>query len=170
MLDTKVKRILLPVEGAPTDEESLRLACSLAKTDHAEILMLYVIEVKRTLPIDADLGADLERGERVLDNLYRLAEKMKCRVQTELLQAREAGSTIVGEAIEHKSDLIVMGVPYQEKFGDFCVESRAMHVLEHAPCRVLLTREPLKNGHHLHSDTGGYQHTDLRGPDHSASR
>jgi nucleotide-binding universal stress UspA family protein len=87
---------------------------------------------------------------------------MKCRVQTELLQAREAGSTIVGEAVEHKSDLIVMGVPYQEKFGDFCVESRAMHVLEHAPCRVLLTREPLKNGH-THTESGAYQHSDLRG-------
>jgi nucleotide-binding universal stress UspA family protein len=145
MFETKTKRILVPVEGAHTDEESLRIACAQAKRDRAEIVVLYVIEVRRALPIDADVGAGLERGERVLEELQRLAQQWGCRVQTDLLQAREAGSAIVNEAVERQADLIAMGVPYKEKFGEFNVEPRALYVLDHAPCRVCLVREPLRN-------------------------
>jgi nucleotide-binding universal stress UspA family protein len=142
----KIKKILVPVEGAPTDEESLNLACLLAKRDRAEVLVLYVIEMRRNLPIDADPGPELERGELVLEKLQKLAAQLKYPVQQDLLQAREAGSAIVGEAVERGIDAIVMGVPFHQKFGEFCVESRALYVLNHAPCRVLLTREAFKNG------------------------
>lgn len=145
MFEAKSKRILVPVEGAQTDEESLKIACAQAKRDRAEVLLLYVIEVRRALPIDADVGSELEEGERVLEELQKMAQVWGCRVQTDLLQAREAGSAIVNEAVERQVDLIAMGVPYKEKFGDFKVESRALYVLDHAPCRVCLVRAPLKN-------------------------
>ncbi len=144
MFESKVKRILVPVEGANTDHDSVRVACLQTKRERAEILLLYVIEVRRTLPIDADLGPDLAQGERVLEDLQHLAQPLGCRVQTDLLQAREAGPAIVSEAIENQAELIVMGVPYKEKFGAFVVEPRALYVLQHAPCRVVLVREPLK--------------------------
>jgi hypothetical protein len=44
------------------------------------------------------------------------------------------------------AQLVVMGVPYQEKFGEYCVQARAQYVLEHAGCRVILAREPLPLG------------------------
>lgn len=144
MFEGKSKRILVPVEGAPTDEESLRIACAQAKRDRSEVLLLYVIEVRRALPIDADVGSELAEGERVLGELQKSAQGWGCRVQTDLLQAREAGSAIVNEAVERQVDLITMGVPYKEKFGDFNVEPRALYVLDHAPCRVCLVRAPLK--------------------------
>lgn len=146
MLESKLKRILVPVEGKPTDEDSIRLACALAKRDKAEIWLLYVIEVRRNLPIDADLAEEVAAGEQVLEEMQQFSEKIGCRVDTDLLQAREAGAAIVNEAVERNADLIVMGVPYTEKFGEYCVEPRAQFVLEHAPCRVILTREPLLQG------------------------
>jgi nucleotide-binding universal stress UspA family protein len=145
-MDTKVKRILVPVEGASTDHESIVLACGLAKKDKSEILVLYVIEVRRNLPIDAEMTAEIEHGETVLEHVQRFADKIGCHVQTDLLQAREAGAAIVNEATERDAQLIVMGVPYREKFGEYCVEPRAQYVLEHAGCRVILAREPLPQG------------------------
>ncbi len=144
MFEPKTKQILVPVEGSPTDEEALRLACAQGKRDHSQVLVLYVIEVRRNLPLDADIGNDLERGEQVLEDLLKKCQHWGARVQTDLLQAREAGPAIVGEAAERQSDLIIMGVPYREKFGNFQTEPRALYVLEHAPCRVCLVREPLK--------------------------
>ena len=144
MFEAKVKRILVPVQGASTDHDSVRVACLQTKRERAEILLLYVIEVRRTLPIDADLGPELALGEGVLEELQHMAQPLGCRVQTGLIQAREAGPAIVGEAVEHQAELIVMGVPYKEKFGAFLVEPRALYVLQHAPCRVVLVREPLK--------------------------
>src|SRR5438132_816114 len=99
-MDTKIKRILVPVEGTQTDNESIVLACSLAKRDKSEILLLYVIEVRRNLPIDAEMSKEIEDGEGVLDRVQRFADKIGCRVQTDLLQAREAGAAIVNEAVE----------------------------------------------------------------------
>lgn len=144
MFEAKMKRILVPVEGAATDAESVRIASVQAKRDHAEVLILYVIEVRRALPIDAEVSTELDQGERVLEELHRLAQKLGCKAQTDLLQAREAGPAIVNIAIEQQVDLLVMGVPYHEKFGEFKVAPRALYVLEHAPCRVLLARELLK--------------------------
>jgi nucleotide-binding universal stress UspA family protein len=145
-METKLRRILVPVEGASTDHESIVLACSLAKRDKADILLLYVIEVRRNLPIDAELTEEIERGETVLDKVQRFADKIGCRVTTDLLQAREAGAAIVNEAVEREAQLIVMGVPYHERFGEYCVEPRAQYVLEHAGCRVILARESLPQG------------------------
>ncbi|HZQ05414.1 MAG TPA: universal stress protein [Anaerolineae bacterium] len=145
-METKLKRILVPVQGASTDEEAVNLACALSKKDKAEILLLYVIEVRRNLPIDAEMSDEIERGERVLDKVQRYADKISCRVQTDLLQAREAGAAIVNEAVERDAQLIVMGVPYHEKFGEYCVAPRAQFVLDHAACRVILAREPLPQG------------------------
>lgn len=142
-MDTKLRRILVPVEGAGQDNESIVLACSLAKRDKSEILLLYVIEVRRHLPIDAEMSQEIERGETVLAQVQRFADKIGCRVTTDLLQAREAGTAIVNEAVERDAQLIVMGVPYQEKFGEYCVQARAQYVLENAGCRVILAREPL---------------------------
>lgn len=145
-METKLKRILVPVEGASTDHESIVLACALSKKDKAEILLLYVIEVRRNLPIDAEMTQEIERGETVLEHVQRFADKIGCRVQTDLLQAREAGAAIVNEAVERDVQLVVMGVPYHERFGEYCVEPRAQYVLEHAGCRVILAREPLPQG------------------------
>ncbi len=142
--EARIKRILVPVEGAAPDEESLRLACSQAKRDRAEVVVLYVIEVRRNLPIDAEVGDELERGERVLEDLVHLSQQWGCHVETDLVQAREAGPAIVGEVVERHVDLVMMGVPYREKFGTFQAEPRAIFVLEHAPCRVCLVRDPLK--------------------------
>jgi nucleotide-binding universal stress UspA family protein len=145
MFEQKLKRVLVPVEGVPSDEDSVRLACSQAKRDKSDIVLLYVIEVKRNLPIDAETGEEQGKGERVLDDLEHLAQQQGIRVQTDLVQAREAGPAIVGAAVERGTDLIIMGVPYREKFGNFNVETRAIHVLENAPCRVCLVRQPLKS-------------------------
>ncbi len=142
-MDTKLKRIVVPVQGARTDEEALALACNLAKKDKSEIVLLYVIEVRRNLPIDAELSDEIQKGEQVLDSVQRFADKLGCRVQTDLLQAREAGPAIVNECIERDAQLVVMGVPYHEKYGEYCVAPRAQYVLEHATCRVILAREPL---------------------------
>ena len=44
------------------------------------------------------------------------------------------------------ADLIVMGVPYYEKYGEYCVKPRAQYVLENARCKVILTRDSLPQG------------------------
>jgi nucleotide-binding universal stress UspA family protein len=50
----------------------------------------------------------------------------------------------VGEAEEWAANLIVMGLPYKRKLGEFNMGRTVPYVLKNAPCRVMLLREELK--------------------------
>jgi nucleotide-binding universal stress UspA family protein len=137
------KKVLVPVDGGTADEEAVRLSCKLAKKSGGKVYVTYVIQVDRTLPLDAEVKAEIERGEQVLDTAERIAEDQDYNVDTDLLQAREIGPAIVDEAIERGVDLIMMGVSYLKKFGEFSLGETVPYVLKNAPCWVLICREPI---------------------------
>jgi len=130
--------ILVPVTGTEADEEAMKLACRLAKKNKAKIRAVYVITVKRTLPLEAEIEPEIEKAEGILDHIERVAEEQNYEVETDLLQAREAGPTIVDDAVEQEADLILMGVKYKRRFGQFSLGSTVLYVLRNAPCRVIL--------------------------------
>ena len=135
-------KILVPVSGTEADEEAIKLACRLAKKDKGKIRAVYVITTKRTLPIDAEIESEIQKAEGILDHIERVAEEQDYEVETDLLQAREAGLTIVDEAVEREVDLIVMGVKYKRRFGQFSLGDTVPYVLKNAPCRVILYHQP----------------------------
>jgi len=139
----KLKTILVAASGNGADDEAVKLACDLAKKSKASIYVVYVIEVKRSLPLDAVIESEISRAEEVLTQAEDIAEEREYEVETDLIQAREAGSAIVDEAVERDVDLIVMGLTYKKRFGAFSLGRAIPHVLEEAPCRVLLCREPI---------------------------
>lgn len=138
-----IKRILASVKGDSIDDELVRLATDLAKRSKATLFIIHVIEVRQALSLDAYLPEDVERGERALDHAERVAEQSGFEVEAELLQARSAGAAIVDEAIERNVDLIMMGLSYRKRFGQFDLGRTIPYVLKNAPCRVWLIREPM---------------------------
>jgi nucleotide-binding universal stress UspA family protein len=76
----------------------------------------------------------------VLARAEHVAEEFGIDVETEILQARDVGTAIVDEALEREIDLIVMGIGYKRKFGEFDMGHTAPYVLKNAPCRVWLAR------------------------------
>ncbi|MFC2011147.1 universal stress protein, partial [Chloroflexota bacterium] len=115
-----------------------RLACRLAKKDKGKIWAVYVVTVKRTLPLDADIDSEIRKAEEILDHTESIAEEQDFEIETDILQAREAGPTIIEEAVEREIDLILMGVKYKWRFGQFSLGSVVPYVLKNAPCRVIL--------------------------------
>jgi len=131
-------KILVPVIGTKADEDAVKLACELAKKNKGKIWVVYVITVKRTLPLDAEIESEIRKAEGILDHVEGIAEEEGCEVETDLLQSREAGPTIVDEAVEREVDLILMGVTYKRRFGQFSLGNVVPYVLKNAPCRVIL--------------------------------
>ncbi len=132
---------MVAASGIGVDEEAIKLACDLAKKSKAEVYVVYVIEVKRSLPLDAVIESEIEKAEKVLTRAEDIAADRDYEVETDLIQAREAGPAIVDEAMERDVDLILMGLSYKKRFGAFSLGRAIPHVLEEAPCRVLLLRE-----------------------------
>lgn len=95
------------------------------------------------MPLDAEVKPEIEKGEEILDRAERIAEEEDYSVETDLLQARDVGPAIVDEAIERGVDMVMMGLGYRKKFGEFSLGSTIPYVLKNAPCFVMLCREPI---------------------------
>jgi nucleotide-binding universal stress UspA family protein len=137
----KLERILVAVSGKDADVEVVKLACDLARKSKAKVYVVYVIEVKRSLPLDAVIEPEIQKAEEVLARAEDIASDRDYEVETDLIQARDAGPAVVDEAMERGVDLILMGLPYKKRFGSFSLGRAIPYVLEEAPCRVLLLRE-----------------------------
>ncbi len=131
-------RVLVPVDGSMADDEAVALACRMTRRTKGKVWVVHVITVKRTLPIEAQLDPEIAKGEAILDHADSIAAEEDCQAETDLLQAREAGPTIVDEAAERQADLIIMGADYRKRFGQYNLGSVALYVLKNAPCRVIL--------------------------------
>lgn len=139
----QVKKILVPVNGTDADREAIKLACRMVKGAKGRVYVTYVIQVDRTLPLDAEIKPEIEKGEKVLDQAETCAEEQDYKCETDMLQAREIGPAIVDEAIERSVDMIVLGMSYRKSFGGFNLGSTIPYVLKNAPCWVLICREPM---------------------------
>ena len=132
---------MVPVNGSATDDEAVRLGCRLARRGKAKVYVVTILEVKRSLALDAVEDADLQRAERLLDRAEAIGGELDVEIDSELLQARDAGPAIVDEIREWRADLVVIGMPFRQRFGEFHIGRTAMYVLKHAGCRTMLFRE-----------------------------
>ncbi len=131
--------ILVAVDGGSSDEGAARLACGLARTSKAKVVVLYVIEVGHELPLDIEL--DPSREEAILDRLESIGGREKCSLEGGYVQARHAGPAIVEEAVNKNAQMVVLGLPSKrygrdDRFGD-----TISYVLRNAPCQVLLWKD-----------------------------
>ena len=131
-------RILVPVVGTGADEEAMGLACRLAKKGKGKIWSAYVIAIKRALPVDAEIESEILKAERILDHIEEVAEEQDFEIDTVVLQARDVGPAIIDEAVEREVDLILMGIEYKRRFGQFSLGNVVPYVLKNSPCPVIL--------------------------------
>ncbi len=132
--------VLVPVKGDKFDDEAIKLACGLIKPSKGKVLALYVIEVDRGLPVDAEIAPATARGEEVLKHIEELTKEERCEVEAEILQAREVGPAVVQEAVERGVGAIVIGLAYKRRYGAFSLGEAVPYILKNAPCCVILWR------------------------------
>jgi nucleotide-binding universal stress UspA family protein len=60
------RRAVVALNGGPSDERILRVVIDLAKPVHAEVVVVHVVEIDWTLPLDANVAGSSEEAQRVL--------------------------------------------------------------------------------------------------------
>ena len=136
-----VSSVLVAVRGDQCDDEVVKLACSLTAPQKGSVHILYVIEVARGVPVDAEVAPATAKGEEVLKHMELVAKGYKFKVEAELVQTRQAGSAVVQEAIDKGVDTIILGSSYREHYGSFSLGDTIPYVLKHAQCRVIVWRD-----------------------------
>ena len=140
-----VRRILVPIDGSAVAVAALRLATEVAHLTKGRVTAIYVIEVARHLPLEADVPAETERSESIFSEARAAVRPRSDLVDFELLQARNAGATLVDEAVNSGAEAIVLGVADKRHHGEFILGHTAEFLLRHAPCQVWLCRGPLSD-------------------------
>ena len=134
----KFLKILAPVSGEKQDKEVIELACKLAKESKGKVNVVYAIQVKRSLPLDAELESEVRKAEEILNHVETIADENDYKVETDLLQTREVGPAIVDEAVEQGTDHILLGMRHRRHFGEFNLGEVIPYVLKNAPCNVIV--------------------------------
>lgn len=140
------RRIAVPVRGDPVDGDALRAACRLARPAKAAILIITVLEVPRHLPLTVTLDQELGAAEEMLAQMEELAGQLGTKVETTVLQAREAGPAVVDEAKRWGADLVVVGLGSPQRFGEFTLDRNGEELLNRVHCRLIMIREELEQG------------------------
>jgi len=137
-------RLVVPVGGSEMDDRVLSMLPDLLSNEGGTITFLFVVEVPQAMPLDAELPADIDTGERALRHaenaVRRTLPSRNTNIVTELLQARAVGPAIVDEAIERDADAVVMTAAIHRKHGRPTLSETAVHVLLNAPCEVVVIR------------------------------
>ncbi len=137
----QLKRILVAIGGTSVDPDVIRLALTLGKSAKALITAVHVIEVRWNLPLDAVLEPEVDHGEQVLGDAAKIAAQGGQKIETELLQARDAAAAIIDTARERRADLVLLGMPYRTRLGRVYVGKTVQNVYVGAPCAVLAYRQ-----------------------------
>ncbi len=135
--------ILVPITNSPASLEAVAIACNLVKPRKGRVYAVHVIEVMRSLPLNAELESEARRGEQVIRRAEELADEHGVQLTGQLLQARDAGQAIVDEATDRQIDAIILGQPYERLAGSATLGRTVTYVLKNATCQVWVVRQSI---------------------------
>lgn len=135
-------KAVVGLNGGPTDDLVLHLACRLAGPAKAELIAVHVVEVDWTHDLSENVAGRDEQASAILDRAEMIAARYRVPLQADLIQARDVGAALVDESIELGADTIFIGLAYRKRFGgDFALGSTVPYVLQNAPGQVMVVRE-----------------------------
>ena len=164
--------ILVPIFGRPLDDDIMgtagRLAAEEGRPEEGgiQIEALYVFEIPMALPLDAEIEEErLAGARRALARAKEVGEEYEgVEVATATTRARSAGAVIVEEARRRGVEAIVLAAeePTRIRGGrilggrggsrDRFVGEVTREVIEHAPCRVIVTAPPAEDAGEREAD------------------
>jgi len=137
-----LKRILVPTSGMPYSERGIELACRLGAGHQAEILLTYVIEIPRTLPLNAPMPEDEEKANQALNRGKEIVELHHLTPVTSIERAREAGEGIIRAAKDNQADVIVLGMRTSLRGVQSLWGRTTDTLIRKAPCEVIIDKLP----------------------------
>jgi APA family basic amino acid/polyamine antiporter len=137
------RRILVPMKLGDIGEEMVATAVALAKENNARIEAITVVRVPRERALDDELPPDVaERASASIAEARALGEENGVDVHAEAVNARSIGHAIVEQAERRNADLIVLGSSPRWRRQSRFFSPTVDHVLQHAPCEVLVVAFP----------------------------
>lgn len=130
------RRVLVPAIGRPYSQRSVEVACRLAKTSNATLHLSYVLEVPRSMVIDAPMPDDEALAASVLQDGEEIARQFKVPVISTVYRTRNAEDGVLKLVAEAQCDLLVLGARPDEARG--LPRDMTRSLFQSAACEVVL--------------------------------
>jgi nucleotide-binding universal stress UspA family protein len=135
-----IKKILVPTSGTYYSARGIELACRLGEEQKAEIYLINVLEVPRTLPLEAPLPDAEAKAKEILREGEAIVNLRGLQVKGEIRRGRIAGEEIIRAAKDWDADLIVMGIRLEIRMAQEILGRTSDLVLRRAPCEVIVDK------------------------------
>jgi universal stress protein A len=138
-----ISRILVPTDFSPVGEHAVNYAYELAKTLHADIQLLHVVEPVvdvGTVSLELNTMSQIERNAHSKLEQTRMARAGAGTSVECLVEVGQAASEVIRAADRVHADIIVMGTHGRRGLRRALLGSVAESVLRSAPCPVLVVR------------------------------
>jgi len=135
-----IKKILVPTSGTLYSERGIELACRLGGEQKAEVYLINVIEVPRTLPMEAPMPEAETKAQAILNEGETIVSLRGLPVKAEVRRGRVAGEEIIRAAKDWDADLIVMGIRSEIRMAQEILGRTSDLVLRRAPCEVIVDK------------------------------
>ncbi|HSL76360.1 MAG TPA: universal stress protein [Candidatus Limnocylindrales bacterium] len=143
----QLRRVLLATDLSPTSTLATDWAFELARRNDAALLVVSVIDT-RDLVIPG--GGYVARVDQVRERRESVAQRLVTRGRaagvpvTFLVWTGDPGESIVEAAVAEAVDVVLVGAHNRGTIGRLLMGSVSDYVARHAPCPVLIVREPPK--------------------------
>ncbi len=137
-----VHKIVVPIVEAMPSERAVELACRMGNGKKAELVLVHVIVVPYTMPLDAPLPEREQAARAALDLGSLIAHRHGCHVQTRIVRHRNAAEGILQTTREVQADAILLGIGLKSRVpGEWGKTSE--EILRRAECEVFLDKVPI---------------------------
>ena len=137
-----LKNVLIPTQGMAYSERGVEVACRLGAEQGATLIFVYVIEVPRTLPLNAAMEDEDKKAKEAIQHAEELATLHKMKSISLIVRSRSAGEEIVKAAKEQDADVIVMGIRQHVGLKENILGRTSDVVLRKSPCEVIIDKFP----------------------------
>jgi nucleotide-binding universal stress UspA family protein len=150
----RLQRAIVAVDGSESSQHALDILLHLSFRTETELNLIYV-QRPNELPSPMQLGPGLS-WEAMIDRYDQIqsaaGERVVIHAQAHLRHARREAAVgtrsgapsdeLVAAARESRADLLVVGSANRSALGRLFLGSVSSRVLTHAPCSVLVARQP----------------------------
>jgi nucleotide-binding universal stress UspA family protein len=134
------KNILIPTDGTKANEDVIEFICSIQKVIQAAIHVIFVVEVPRNLPLDAELPDKVATAKAVIDKTVMIAKKYEVELNASTVYARSAEEAVISTASDLKCDVIAIA---QDNHKLSIFANTAATIYQKAKCNIWLFNNKL---------------------------
>ncbi len=139
----QARNLIVPILDLYYSERAVELACRLVRNSDATITLVYIVEMPRSLSLDAPLPErDEERKRAALESARQIVQRHGLGFREEIRRCREADQGIRQAVHESGADIVVLGAPV----GNLGLMGKFARIvdplLRFPPCEVIIDSVP----------------------------